>query len=524
MLVGVNNAVKVAKQTLGAKGRYTVIEHAGNAPSVTKDGVNSLSSLNPKDPVERAGTAFVQVASLKTVGKVGDGTTQTAVLTGAIINEGYKMIVAKANPVLLKQGIELAVKDVVETIEGLAVKVEDDSKEVANIAKVSANNDAYLGGLVSDALAAVTRHGLTRVEQSQDENSTLTLVKGYEMLSGFEDPSFINSGSDCVLENPFILLTEDEVHSFAPINEVYALIQDTGRPLVVISGGLKGEGMAAAMNNSRSDASPFFALPIKAFGFGSDKADRLLDMAAYTGATVMSQSLGNDISDITIEDLGQVDSVKSSKDRTILLKDSSMSKAVKNRIDVLMDRASGTSNEANKNTLTQRAGMLKGIIAVISIGATTEPELKEKFDRLEDAMYAVQTAVKGGVVAGGGVSLLLSKGTRTEFSHKDIKAGYDIVNEALEAPVRAMLSNAGISPDVIVRDLQKARKGYGYNLITDKIENMFKAGILDPALVPITALESASSAAVMMLTTGSLIIEDVPETPPIIIQNSQPNY
>jgi chaperonin GroEL len=516
LLEGINLTYEAVAATLGPSGRFTIYSY-DDMSVVSKDGVNTIRAIKFKDPVKNAGKQLVESAASKTVADCGDGTTTTTILLKEFISEGLKAIAANMNPVLVKKGIELGVKEVTANIEAMALKIDDKDERLTDIATVSANNDESIGTMVADAMFSVGSKGLITLDRSKTDETTVDLIDGYRFEKGYADPYFINvDGTGKVMyDDALILMSENTVTDMAeiaPVIEVYnKMCGDEQRniPLIFIVSEMTGQALATLITNRKEKSIPFAV--IEAYGFGTLRKEILEDIATYTGGTVMSKSLGKSFSDITEKDFGRVERVVANHKETLLTNGAGDPDKIQKRLDDMESIKELSDTNHEEGVIEDRIAKLRGKVAIINIGATTDEELIEKKDRLDDAIGAVTAAVKGGIVPGGGISLLRSKlAPLSEDYHRDVRYGYELINRVLEAPIRRMLDNAGVNTDVIINEVENSsEQNFGYNLFTEEFGDMLEYGVIDPALVPITAIKSASTVASMVLTVGSLIHKNI---------------
>ena len=485
MLVGANVIIEAVGATLGPDGRYTIISKTNQAPHATKDGFKTAQSIDIEDPLENAGAKFVQEAAMKTVKEVGDGTSTTTVLAGYMMNEGFKAIKDGANPVELKAGMEDATVHAINKIREISKPVGKDSYR--EIATISANNDAVLGGLIGDAMEEVTADGVIRVEPSYTGESHVDFIRGIEFDSGYVSPHLMNNPGQGRAEwnNPKIVLTEDAISSTDQILPLLttAYADPNKQPLVIIAGDITGEALATITTNAKGGM-PILA--IKAYGQGSERKDFLEDLAVLTGASVMSSSLGKSLLEIESSDYGYCDSIHSDRVKTTVLGSKGEDEAVNLKAEEIraIRNTIDKSDRYHDDYYRGRLARILGKAAIIKIASSTDVELKETLDRLEDALYATMAATEQGVVPGGGTTFLkISESVVCDYKlSKDYRKGYSIVKESLYEPIRRMSSNVGIDAEVILAKIKKNKgNNYGFNFKTKKYCDMLGAGILDPA-------------------------------------------
>ena len=510
ILKGVNKLADAVKVTLGPKGRNVVIEKKFGSPTSTKDGVTVAKEIELADPIENMGAQMVREVASKTSDVAGDGTTTATVLAQAIFREGSKNVTAGANPMELKRGIEQAVKAAVESIDGMSKPV--GGEEIAHVGTISANNDSEIGGIIAEAMEKVGKDGVITVEEAQGLDTTLEVVEGMMFDRGYLSPYFVTDPErmEAVLENVAILLHEKKVSSMKDLLPILEQVAKQGRPFLIIAEDVEGEALATVVVNKLRGTLQVCA--VKAPGFGDRRKAMLEDISILTGGRVITEDLGIKLENVQWSDLGQAKKVVITKDETTIVTDSDdkeRREAIAGRVKQIRNQVEETSSDYDREKLQERLAKLVGGVAVIKVGAATESEMKEKKARVEDAMHATKAAVEEGIVPGGGVALLraVKAVEALEGDTHDINVGIKIVRRALEEPTRQIVNNAGEEGSVIVRELMGTKGNQGYNAGTGEMEDLVKAGVIDPAKVTKTALLNAASIAGLMLTTEALVSE-----------------
>ncbi len=512
ILQGVEQLAKAVKVTLGPKGRNVVLDKKFGSPTVTKDGVTVAKEIELEDAYENMGAQMVKEVAEKTSDLAGDGTTTATVLAEAIYREGLKNVTAGANPMALKRGIDAAVTKVVERIAALSKKIElKNTTEVEQVATIAANSDTLIGKKIAEAFDAVGTDAPITVEESKTIHTELKVVEGMQFDQGYLSPYFSTDMEKmvCELEDPFILIYEKKVSNIKDILPVLEKIAKTGKPLVIICEEVEGEALATlVVNNLRKTLS---CAAVKAPGYGDRRKAMLEDIAVLTGGRALSEDLGVKLENVELSDLGRAKKVKIDKENTTIVEGAGQTDAIKGRINQIKNQIESTESTYDREKLQERLAKLSGGVAIINIGAATETEMKEKKARVEDALHATRAAVEEGIVPGGGVALLRCIDELDKLKLKgDEKTGAEIVQRALEAPVRQLAFNAGLEGSVIVDRLKKEKANIGYDINRDDYVDMFESGVIDPAKVTRTALQNAASIAGLQLTTEALIT-DAPE-------------
>ena len=503
---GVDALANAVKVTLGPKGRNVVLDKKFGAPTITNDGVTIARDIELEDPFENMGAQLVREVSTKTNDIAGDGTTTATLLAQAMIHEGMRNVAAGANPMVLKKGIETAVKTLVEEIKSVSKSVNSKS-EIAQVATIS-SADEEIGHYIADAMEKVGKEGVITVEESKGMETSLSVVEGMQFDRGYISPYMVTDTDkmEDVMDNPYILITDKK---FSTINEILPILEQVvkmGKELVIIAEDLDGEALATIVVNKLRGT--FKALAVKAPGFGDRRKAMLEDIAILTGGQVISEEVGRKLDSVTIEDLGRARQVHSSKENTTIVDGMGDKDAIAARVEMIKKQIADTTSDFDKEKLQERLAKLSGGVAVIEIGAATEVEMKDKKYRVEDALNATRAAVEEGIVAGGGTTFIdiLPALDKLE-AEGDVKTGINIVRRAIEEPVRQIASNAGKEGSVVVAEVKNAGIGVGYDAAKDEYVNMIEAGIVDPAKVTRSALQNAASIAAMVLTTETLVAD-----------------
>ncbi len=509
ILNGVNILADAVKVTLGPKGRNVVIEKSFGAPNITKDGVTVAKEIELSDKFENMGAQMVREVASKTNDDAGDGTTTATVLAQAIFREGAKIVAAGLNPMDVKRGIDKAVELIVAELKKNAKPIKD-QKEIAQVGSISANNDSTIGKLIADAMEKVGKEGVITVEESKTSETTLDVVEGMQFDRGYLSPYFVTNPEkmECVLDNPYILIYEKKVSSMKDLLPILEKVVQKSKPLLIIAEEVDGEALATLVVNKLRGTINVSA--VKAPGFGDRRKEMLQDLAVLTGGTVISEDLGHKLDQVKLEDLGQARKVTIDKDNTTIVDGAGKKAAVEARAKQIRAQIDETSSDYDKEKLQERLAKLSGGVAVLNVGAATEVEMKEKKDRVEDALNATRAAVEEGIVPGGGTALLrASKVLETlKGLSPEQNAGVQIVRRALEEPLRMIAANAGLEGSIVVdKVMNNPSNSWGFNALTETYEDLIAAGVIDPAKVSRCALQNAASIAAMMLTTETLIAE-----------------
>ena len=514
LLAGVDKLADTVKITLGPKGRNVLIEKSYGSPLITNDGVSIAKEVELEDQVENMGAQLVKEVATKTNDVAGDGTTTATLLTQAIVREGFKNVTAGANPMVLKRGIDGAVEAAVDYLKNSAKKV-DDKESIAQVASVSAG-DQEIGRLISEAMDKVGKDGVITVEESKSLGTTLDVVEGMQFDRGYLSAYMVSDTEkmEAVMENPYILITDKKIASIQELVPLLEQIMKQGRKLLIIAEDVEGEALATLVVNKLRGVIDVVA--VKAPGYGERRKAMMEDIAILTGGTVISEELGYELKETTIDMLGRAETVKVNKDHTVIVNGNGSRTEIKERIDSIRAEAEETTSDFDREKLQERLAKLAGGVAVINAGAATETELKDKKLRLEDALNATRAAVEEGIVSGGGVALIGAIPAVTEYADSlegDMRTGAKIVERALEEPVRQIAENAGFEGSVVVSKVKESPEGVGFNAASDEYVNMIDAGIVDPVKVTRSALQNAASVSGMLLTTDAGITEIKEDTP-----------
>ncbi len=508
---GVDILADAVKVTLGPKGRNVVIEKKFGAPSITKDGVTVAKEIELEDSIENLGAQMVKEVASKTADLAGDGTTTATVLAQSIISEGLKNVAAGANPMDLKRGIDKAVAAVVENLKSQSQKVSD-NKMIEQVASISANNDNTIGALIAQAMAKVGNEGVITVEEAKGTETTVEVVEGMQFDRGYLSPYFVTNAEkmQVELQNPFILIYEKKVSTLKDILPILETVVQSGRPLLIIAEDVDGEALATLVVNKLRGSLKIAA--VKAPGFGDRRKEMLQDIAVLTGGIVISEDQGYKLENATINSLGQAESITIDKDNTTIVGGKGQKDFITARVNQIKSQIETTTSDYDREKLQERLAKLSGGVAVLYIGAASEMEMKEKKDRVDDALHATRAAVEEGIVPGGGVAYIraIDSLAAVHPDNQDEKTGIQIVRRSLEEPLRQIVANAGLEGSIIVQKVREGKGDYGFNARTEVYENLFAAGVIDPTKVGRVALENAASIASMLLTT-ECVIADKPE-------------
>ena len=515
MVVGVNILADAVKVTLGPKGRNVVLDRSYGSPTITKDGVSVAKEIELKDKFENMGAQMVKEVASKTSDVAGDGTTTATVLAQSIVQEGMKFVAAGMNPMDLKRGIDKAVIAAVEELKKIS-KPCATSKEIAQVGSISANSDTVIGEKIAEAMDKVGKEGVITIEDGQGLNDELDVVEGMQFDRGYLSPYFINNQDRQIaaMDNPYILLHDKKVSNIRDLLPVLEQVAKAGRPLLIIAEDVDGEALATlVVNNIRGILK---TVAVKAPGFGDRRKAMLEDIAILTGGTVIAEEVGLSLEKTTLAELGQAKRIEVGKDNTTIIDGAGKEDAIKGRIAQINKQVEESTSDYDKEKLQERKAKLAGGVAVIKVGAATEVEMKEKKARVEDALHATRAAVEEGIVPGGGVALLRAKTAvaKIKGDNHDQDAGITIVLRAMEAPLRAIVSNAGDEPSVVVNKVLEGKGSFGYNAASSEYGDMLAMGVVDPTKVTRTALQNASSIAGLMLTTACMVAE-LPEDKPV---------
>jgi chaperonin GroEL len=509
---GVDALADAVKVTLGPKGRNVVIEKKFGAPSVTKDGVSVAKEIELEDAIENMGAQMVKEVASKTSDVAGDGTTTATVLAQAIIKEGLRNVAAGANPMDLKRGIDKAVTTVVENLKKMSEKVGNDNQKIEQVASISANNDNTIGKLIAQAMAKVGNEGVITVEEAKGTETTVDVVEGMQFDRGYLSPYFVTNTEKMLvdMQNPYILIYEKKVSTLKDILPILESVVQSGRPLLIIAEDVDGEALATLVVNKLRGSLKIAA--VKAPGFGDRRKEMLQDIAVLTGGTVISEEQGYKLENASLAYLGQAESITIDKDNTTVVGGKGQKENITARVNQIKAQMESTTSDYDREKLQERLAKLSGGVAVLYIGASTEVEMKEKKDRVDDALHATRAAVEEGIVPGGGVAYIrcIESLDAIKTENADEKTGVAIIRRSLEEPLRQIVANAGLEGSIIVQKVREGKGDYGFNARTEVYENMFAAGVIDPTKVSRVALENAASIASMLLTT-ECVIADKPE-------------
>ena len=509
MLRGVEKLAKTVKVTLGPKGRNVMLDKSYGAPKITKDGVSVAKEIELADKFENMGAQLVKEVAQKTADKAGDGTTTATVLAEAVIREGCKAVAAGINPMDLKRGIDMAVEAVVNDVKSRSKEIKT-SEEIAQVGTISANGDTTIGEYLARAMEKVGNDGVITVEDAKGLETELDVVEGMQFDRGYLSPYFVTNPDkmSCEYDNPYILLYDQKISSLQPLLPVLEAVVQSGRPLLIVAEDIEGEALATLVVNRIRGGLKVCA--VKAPGFGDRRKAMLQDMAILTGGQVVSEELGMKIENVALDMLGVAKKVEITKDDTTIIDGAGKKDLIEARAAQIRKEIEGTTSDYDREKLQERLGKISGGVAVLRVGGSSEVEVKEKKDRIDDALNATRAAVKEGVVAGGGVALLYATKALDKLTpeNQDQKAGIDIIRKAIQAPIRQIAENAGVDGAVIVGKLLESNDtNYGYNAQKGKYTDMIKAGIVDPTKVVRTALQDAASVGALLITTEAMVTE-----------------
>jgi chaperonin GroEL len=512
MKKGVDTLANAVKVTLGPKGRNVVIEKKFGAPSITKDGVTVAKEIELEDPIENMGAQMVKEVASKTADIAGDGTTTATVLAQGIISEGLRNVAAGANPMDLKRGIDKAVEKVVAHLKGQSQTVGTDTKKIQQVASISANNDDAIGKLIADAFSKVGKDGVITVEEARGTETSIEEVQGMQFDRGYISPYFVTNSEkmEAELEKPYILIYDKKISTMKDILHILEKIAQQGAPLLIISEDLEGEALATLVVNKLRGTLKVAA--VKAPGFGDRRKEMLQDIAILTKGLVISEEQGYKLENADLSYLGRAERAVIDKDNTTVVGGKGKKEDITARINQIKAQIETTTSDYDKEKLQERLAKLSGGVAVLNVGAATEMEMKEKKDRVDDALHATRAAMEEGIVPGGGVAYIRTVEALEKFrgANEDETTGIAIVKRALEEPLRQIVANAGIEGSIIVQKIKEGKADYGFNARTEEYENLYKAGVIDPTKVTRIALENAASIAGMLLTT-ECVISDKPK-------------
>ncbi len=517
---GVDALANAVKVTLGPKGRNVIVGKSFGGPQVTKDGVTVAKEIDLEDSLENMGAQMVKEVASKTNDLAGDGTTTATILAQSIVNEGLKNVTAGANPMDLKRGVDKAVSAIVDELNKSAKTVGNSSEKIQQIASISANNDSAIGDLITQAFEKVGKEGVITVEEAKGTDTYVDVVEGMQFDRGYLSPYFVTNSEkmESDLESPYILLYDKKISAMKDLLPILEPVAQSGKPLLVIAEDVDGEALATLVVNKLRGALKIAA--VKAPGFGDRRKAMLEDIAILTGGTVISEERGFNIENTTIDMLGSAERVTIDKDNTTIVNGSGEKKEIQARVGQIKSQIETTTSDYDKEKLQERLAKLAGGVAVLYVGAASEVEMKEKKDRVDDALHATRAAVEEGIVAGGGVALIRARKQldKIKSSNDDELTGIQIISRALEAPLRTIVENAGGEGSVVVAKILDGKGGFGYDAKSEKYVDLFESGIIDPKKVTRVALENAASVAGMILTTECALVdikEDTPPAPPM---------
>ena len=513
---GVDTLADAVKVTLGPKGRNVIIDKKFGAPHITKDGVTVAREVELEDPMQNMGAQLVKEVASKTGDDAGDGTTTATVLAQAIINVGLKNVTAGANPMDLKRGIDKAVETVVANIKEMAQPVGDDFKKIEDVARISANNDEKIGNLIAEAMKKVKKEGVITVDEAKGTETTIDIVEGMQFDRGYISPYFVTNTEkmECLMDTPYILIYDKKISNLKDLLPILEATAQSGRPLLIVAEDVDQEALATLVVNRLRGSLKICA--VKAPGFGDRRKEMLEDIAVLTGGTVISEEKGMQLANATITDLGRAEKVNVGKENTTIVNGAGAKEAIDARVAQIRAQIEQTTSDYDREKLQERLAKLAGGVAVLHIGAPSEVEMKEKKDRVDDALSATRAAIAEGIVPGGGVAYIrcLDAIATLKGANDDEQTGIDIVTRAIEEPLRQIAANAGVEGAVVVQKVREGKDDFGYNARTDVYENLHAAGVIDPAKVTRVALENAASIAGMFLTTECVIADKKEENAP----------
>lgn len=512
---GVDRLADAVKVTLGPKGRNVVLEKKFGAPQITKDGVTVAKEIELSDPYQNMGAQMVKEVASKTSDSAGDGTTTATVLAQSIINVGLKNVTAGANPMDLKRGIDKAVATVVASLKSQSKSVGDDLKKIEQVARISANNDEEIGKLIATAMDKVKKEGVITVEEAKGTETKVEVVEGMQFDRGYISAYFVTNPDkmEVEMDNPYILIHDKKISSMKDLLPVLEETARSGRGLMIIAEDVEGEALATLVVNRLRGSLKVCA--VKAPGFGDRRKEMLEDIAILTGGTVISEERGMKLENATMADLGVADKVTVTKENTTIVNGAGEKSMIQARVSQIKQQISTTTSDYDREKLQERLAKLAGGVAVLYIGAASEVEMKEKKDRVDDALHATRAAIEEGIIPGGGVAYIraIPLLDKLKGDNEDQNTGIEIVKRAIEEPLRQIVINAGLEGAVIVQKVREGKGDFGYNAQTDKFENLLKAGVIDPAKVARIALENAASIAGMFLTTEAVVVEEKEDNP-----------
>ena len=518
---GVDALANAVKVTLGPKGRNVVIQKSYGAPTITKDGVTVAKEIELENPIQNMGAQMVKEVASKTADVAGDGTTTATVLAQAMVAAGMKNVTAGANPMDLKRGIEKAVKVIIKDLQNQSEVIGDDFNKIQQVAAISANNDDEIGKFIADAMKKVTKDGVITVEEAKGTDTYVDVVEGMQFDRGYLSPYFINNAEKMIAEyeSPYILIHDKKISNMQDIVPILEKSMQSGRPLLIIAEDIDSQALGILVVNRLRASLKIVA--VKAPGFGDRRKAMLEDIAILTGGTVISEEQGFKLENVELEHLGSAEKITVDKDNTTIIGGVGAAEDIKMRINSIKQQIEVTTSDYDKEKLQERLAKLAGGVAVLYVGAATEVEMKEKKDRVDDALHATRAAVEEGIVPGGGVALLRvsSKLDKLTDDNHDIMTGISIIKKAIEEPIRQIVENAGLEGSVVINKVKDGKGNYGFNAATEIYEDLVKAGVIDPTKVTRVALENAASVAGLLLMTEATIVEkpekkDMPMMPP----------
>ena len=506
---GVDTLANAVKVTLGPKGRNVILDKKFGAPNVTKDGVSVAKEIELKEPIENMGAQLVKEVASKTADDAGDGTTTATVLAQAIFANGIKNVAAGANPMDLKRGIDKAVVNVVENLKSQS-KVIKDTNEISQVATVSANNDSEIGDMIANAMEKVGKDGVITVEEAKGTETEVKTVEGMQFDRGYLSPYFVTNSEkmEAELEDPYILIYDKKISNMKELLPILEAVSQSGKPLMIIAEDIEGEALATIVVNKIRGSLKVAA--VKAPGFGDRRKAMLEDIAILTGGTVISEERGYKLESATIDYLGNAEKINIDKDNTTIVSGNGKKADINARVNQIKQQIDNTTSEYDKEKLQERLAKLSGGVAILYVGAATEVEMKEKKDRVDDALHATRAAVQEGIVAGGGIAFIRSLNSLDKLSldNEDQNTGVAIIKSALEAPIRTIVENSGEEGSVIIQKVKEGKGDYGYNASSGKYESMFNAGIIDPTKVTRLSLENAASISSLLITTECVVVDE----------------
>ena len=515
MKEGVDALANAVKVTLGPKGRNVVINKKFGAPHVTKDGVTVAKEVELEDHFANMGAQMVKEVASKTNDQAGDGTTTATVLAQSIINVGIKNVTAGANPMDLKRGIDKAVKAIVENLRSQSQEVGDDIAKIEQVATISANNDNFIGKLIAEAMGKVKKEGVITVEEAKGTETEVKVVEGMQFDRGYISPYFMTNGEkmEAVMDRPYILITDKKISTMKDLMPILEPVAQSGSALVIIAEDVDGEALATLVVNKLRGTLKIAA--VKAPGFGDRRKEMLEDIAILTGGTVISEDKGLKLDAATLDMLGRAEKVTIDKENTTIVNGNGNKEAIADRAAQIRKQIAATTSDYDREKLQERLAKLAGGVAVLYVGAASEVEMKEKKDRVEDALNATRAAVEEGIVAGGGVAYVraIESLSSVKADNEDEQTGINIIARAIEEPLRMIVQNAGVEGSVVLQKVREGKGDFGYNARTDKYENLLASGVIDPTKVTRIALENAASVAGMFLTTECVLADKPEETP-----------